>query len=137
MHNSGVLIVEHDERVSRVLCRIIERMGYEPMATADYEDFKVLYKEKTPEIIMLSLEITDTNDSELFRFLTDQQSQSAIILLSNLDEEDLGKFEELGRSGGLNMGGVLRKPVDFNSVKELLSGPVLVNRSPAIKENII
>ena len=122
MQELSVLIVEHDDRVCRVLSRIFKRMGYEAFQAIDYDGFKTLYAGKTPAIILLNMEIPGHDNTEFFRFLVEQQSPAAIILLSDLEENETSDFMELGRSAGLNMGGILRKPVDVDAVKGLLSG---------------
>ena len=122
MQEPRVLIVEHDDRVCRVLSRIFKRMGYEAFPAIDYEGFKSLYAEQTPAIILLNTEIPGHDSTEFFRFLVEQQSPAAIILLSDLEENETSDFTELGSSAGLNMGGILRKPVDVEAVKRLLAG---------------
>lgn len=122
MSEPGVLIVEHDDRVCRVLCRIIKRMGFEACPAADYEAFKTLYAREKPAIILLNMDSPDSDNSEFFRFLVEQQSQAAIILLSDLEEPETNDFMELGKAAGLQVGGVLRKPVDVEAVKRMLSG---------------
>ena len=121
MHKTGVLISEHDERLNRVLSRIIERMGLEPYQAVDYQNFKALYIEKTPEIILLSVDPTLNGDGEVCRFLAEQHSQSTIVLLSDLEEEELKSFEELSSAAGLRIGGVLHKPLDMDRVKDVMT----------------
>lgn len=137
MQKSGVLIVEHDDRVCRVLCRIVKRMGYEPFAAADYEVFKALYVEKKPAIILLDMEIPGSDNSEFFRYLVEQQSQAAIFLLSDLEENETRDYLDLGASAGLIIGGILRKPVDFDSVKQKLTGRRRDNQDSPLKKSQI
>jgi len=120
MNVTRVLIIEHEERVSRVLCRIFKRLDLEPTSANNYKDFIGLYSKLRPEIIFLSLDTPDGNHSELFNYLVEQQSQATIFLLSNMDEDKLSKFEEIGQASGLNMGGILRKPIDIDSVNAKL-----------------
>lgn len=136
MNKTRVLIMEHEERVCRVLSRIIKRMGFEPFSAIDYENFKSLYIKHRPEIILLSLEILDNDNAEFCRYLVEQGSNATIILLSNMDEDDLSSFEKLGLSAGLNMGGILRKPIDVDSVKSKLNNIMQQNRNNLIKKNL-
>lgn len=117
-----ILIVEHDERVCRVLSRIIKRIGYIPFTAGDYEDFKTLYARQQPAIILLDLESPDHEHTEYIRYLAEQHAAATVILLSDLEENETGEFIRLGRAAGLNMGRVLRKPLNVESVKELLIG---------------
>lgn len=136
MHNTGVLISEHDERVNRVLSRIIKRLGLEPYPAVDYQNFKQVYNEKLPEIILLSLDPADRDNGEFCRFLAEHNSQSIIILLTDMEEDDLLRFQELGSSAGLKIGGVLRKPLDVNHITELLSGLDVSSKTEGLKKNL-
>lgn len=120
MQASTVLIVEHDDRVCRVLSRIIKRMGYVPFPAGDYEDFKALYAEQQPATILLDLVSTGDDYTEFFRYLVEQRSAATVILLDDLEENETSEILLFGRSAGLNMGGVLRKPVDVDAVKTVL-----------------
>jgi len=137
MQESGVLIVEHDDRVCRVLCRIIKRMGFEPFPAADYEAFKACYAENSPVIILLDMDIPGSDNSEFFRFLVEQQSQAAIVLLSDLEENETSEIFELGASAGLNMGGILYKPADFDSVKQILTEQLLIRQDSPLKKSLV
>lgn len=112
-----VLILEHEERVCRVLGRIIKQLDFEPLAVNDYLDFKSSYLEFKPDIILLSLEIPDTDHQELLHYLIEQNSHATIILTSNVDDDEISAFEKLCLWAGLDMGGILRKPIDIESVK--------------------
>jgi DNA-binding response OmpR family regulator len=136
MNKFRILIMEHEERVCRVLCRIIKKMGVDPYSAVDYEHFKSLYKEKKPEIILLSLEINDSSNAEFFRFLVEHKSNATIYLLSTMDDDDLSGFVKLGQSAGLKMGGILRKPLDVDSVKMKLTDLMQGERVIPIKKNL-
>ena len=115
-----ILIVEHDDRVCRVLGRIIARMGYAALAAADYDSFKTFYNEQVPAAILLNLEIAGNDNVEFCRYLVERKSPAAIILLSNMEADAATDLMKLGLSAGLNMQGVLSKPVDVEAVKEML-----------------
>ena len=131
-----VLIVEHDERVCRVLSRIIKRMGYEPFSTGGYEDFKTLYAEHQPAAILLNLGLPGNDHTEFFRFLVEQHSAATIILLCDLEENETGEFIQLGSSAGLNMGGALCKPVDVDVVKKVLQEQVSPLKKSSVNRRI-
>ncbi|MBM2830718.1 MAG: histidine kinase [Gammaproteobacteria bacterium] len=135
MNTIRVLIMEHEERVCRVLCRIVKRMGYEPFPAADYEHFKALYNEAIPDIILLNLKIAGNDNTEFCRYLVEQKSPATIILLSDREEDETADLMKLGLSAGLNMGGVLRKPVDVEAVKELLAGRMPPQPSSPLKKS--
>ena len=135
MQEPRVLIVEHDDRVCRVLSRIFKRMGYEAFPAIDYEGFKNLYAEKTPAIILLDMEIPGHDSTDFFRYLVEQHSPAAVVLLSDLEENETSEFLELGKSAGLNMGDILRKPVDVEAVKQLLGGEYPETQDSPLKKS--
>ena len=134
---TSVLILEYEDRVSRVLCRITKRLGLEPASTNNYHVFKKLYLEHTPRLILLSLDSPANNQGELCNFLAEQKTPVTIILLSNMDEEKLLGFERMGRNAGLNMGGILRKPIDLSSVQTKLEELITPEQLNSFKKKII
>ena len=130
-----VLILEHEERVCRVLGRIIKQLGFKPLAVNEYQDFKSAYHEFKPDVILLSLEIPNVDHQDLLRYLIAQNSRATIILVSNMDDDEISAFEKLCLMAGLDMGGILRKPVDIESVKLKLAGVARKSYSPLLKKN--
>ena len=102
---------------------------------ADYEHFKALYNEAIPDIILLNLETAGNDNTVFCRYLVEQESTATIILLSDREEDETADLMKLGLSAGLNMGGVLRKPVDVEAVKELLAGRMPPQPSSPLKKN--
>ena len=130
-----VLILEHEERVSRVLGRIIKQIGFVPLAVNDYLNFKSAYHEFKPDVILLSLEIPNADRHELLRYLLAQTPQATIILMSNMDDDEISSFEKLCLLAGLHMGGILRKPIDIESFRLKLTNLVLKEHMQPLKKN--
>lgn len=137
MNETNVLIMEYEDRVNRVLCRIVKRLGLEPYPTDNYSNFKELYRKYKPRVILLSLDSPANNQGDLCRYLVDQKSSSTIILLSNMDEEKLLGFEKNGRSAGLTMGGILRKPMDMTTVQSKLEELIRPDQRNHFKKKVI
>ena len=135
MDKIHVLILEHEERVSRLLCRIMKRMGFKPVSADNYEKFKTIYVETKPEIILLSLDIPAGDHNELCSYLVEHNSNANIVLLSNMDEDKLTNFIKTGKKSGLKMGGILRKPIDVDAVKKIFKDQGLFGRSKPLKKN--
>jgi DNA-binding response OmpR family regulator len=128
--------MEYEDRVSRVLCRILKRLGLEAASTNNYRDFKSLVNEYAPRFILLSLDSPTNNQGELCNYLVEQKTRATIILLSNMDEEKLLGFERNGRNAGLNMGGILRKPIDLNSVQNKLEELITPDQGNSFKKKV-
>ena len=117
MKINHILIADRDMRMCRVLGRIIKQIGFEPLVVNEYFNFKSCYLEFKPEVILLSLEIPNADHHELLRYLIEQNSPATIILMSNMDDDKISSFEKLCLLAGLDVGGILRKPIDIESVK--------------------
>jgi DNA-binding response OmpR family regulator len=137
MNETYVLIMEYEDRVSRVLCRIIKRLGMESAAADNYSSFKELYKQYNPRVILLSLDSPTNNQAELCRYLVEQKTGATIILLSNMDEEKLLGFERTGRSAGLTMGGILRKPIDMTLIQSKLEELITPDQGNSFKKKVL
>jgi len=130
-----VLILEQDERVCRVLGRIIKQIGFEPLAMNEYSHFKTSYLEFKPDIILLSLDNPDVDHNKLLQDLVHQDTHMTIILLSNMDEDEIASFEKLCLVAGLNMGGILKKPIAVESVKFKLEELARKKHRQPLKKN--
>ena len=135
MHTSGVLILEHDERVCRVLSRIVQRLGFEALPASDYAGFKTLYAGYKPAVILLNMDTTGNDNAEFFRFLVEQQSQANIILLNDPEETETRDLMDLGKAAGLKISGILRKPIDVEAVKRMLAEQFPPDRTATLKKS--
>ena len=120
-----------------MLCRIIRSLGQEPVPADNYNSFKELYSKYNPQIILLSLDSPTNHQAELCRYLVEQKTGATIVLLSNLDEDKLQGFERTGRSAGLIMGGILRKPIDMTSVQSKLEELITPDQGNNFKKKVI
>ena len=135
MKKPRVLIMENEERVCRLLDRIINRMGFESLSVNKYPDFKASYTDLKPDVVMLSLDIPGLDHAHLLHYLLEHDAGATVILLSNMDEDELSGIETLGQLSGLNMGGILHKPIYIDSVKSILKDVVQRNHRPAVKKS--
>lgn len=135
MNKIRILIMEHEKRVCRVLCRIIERLGFESLSVNEPADFESTCVEFKPDVVLLSLETIDVDHIKLLHSLIEQHSRATIILLSNMHEDETVALERLGQSSGLNMGGILRKPIDVDAVKSKLKDLVPQNHKQPLKKS--
>jgi EAL domain-containing protein (putative c-di-GMP-specific phosphodiesterase class I) len=62
----------------------------------------------------------ETDGIELLRFLADERVTARILIISGFDEKVLDAAERLGAARGLNMAGVLRKPVLIEELSQVL-----------------
>ncbi len=115
-----VLIVDDDPRICRIIKRVADELGVESFATDDSALFESAYLEHEPNIILMDLQMPKLDGVELLRKLADLDSRAAIILISGVDKSVLETTQDLGKSLGLSMAGVLVKPIDIDNLKTIL-----------------
>jgi EAL domain-containing protein (putative c-di-GMP-specific phosphodiesterase class I) len=119
--SAGRLIVIDDEpAVGTFIGRVARRVGFDVIVTADPGDFKQRVRSWRPALIVLDLGMPEMDGIELLRFLADERVTARILIISGFDEKVLDAAERLGAARGLNMAGVLRKPVLIEELTQVL-----------------
>lgn len=121
MIGNRVLIVDDDQRICRIVKRVADSLGVESMTTDKAEWFMSAYLGYEPNVVLMDLQMPRIDGIELLRFLADNDSSAAIVLVSGMDKSVIETTESFGLSLGLNMAGSLRKPIDINEAKSLLA----------------
>lgn len=120
MPDNKVLIIDDDQRICRLIKRVADRMGVESVTIDQSVLFDSTYRDYGPNLILMDLQMPQLDGIEILRELAAQQSEAAIILTSGMDKSVVETAEELGKSLGLNMAGILPKPIEIDRVKEVL-----------------
>jgi EAL domain-containing protein (putative c-di-GMP-specific phosphodiesterase class I)/serine/threonine protein kinase len=118
-----LLIVDDDARVCRLVKRVSEGIGFNTFATDKPTDFPIAYQGFRPDVIVLDLQMGQSDGVELLRYLADQHAEEAIVLMSGVDQRIIDTAARLGKSLGLNVVNVLHKPIDINVLRTEL-GPL-------------
>lgn len=82
---------------------------------------------------MLSLDMAIIEQGDLLEYLANQYPRALVVLLGNMDEDELDRSVWAGQISGLNMGGFLHKPIDFDAVRSTLERLTKKNRDMAKK----
>lgn len=120
MVNNRVLIIDDDQRICRLIKRVADGLGINSLAIDNPEHFESAYLDFKPNVILMDLQMPKLDGVQLLRKLADQHSPAAILLASGMDKSVIETTMNLGKSLGLNMVGVLNKPMDIDHVKEIL-----------------
>ena len=120
-----ILIVDDDERIIRVLERLLGGEGYKTSSAKDAEELRVQLKAIQPDLIILDLSLPQENGFSITQNLR-KKSDVPIIMLT-------GKADVVDKVVGLELGAddYITKP--FNE-RELLARIKTVIRRAAIKE---
>ncbi|MCI0591516.1 MAG: EAL domain-containing response regulator, partial [Gammaproteobacteria bacterium] len=114
--------MDDDPRVCRLFKRVAEGLGFEAFAIDNSSQFESAYGGFEPDIILLDLQMPKLDGVELMRYLVGQRAKASIILVSGVDKSVIATTERLGKSLGLNIVGLLTKPINVDEIKALLRG---------------
>ena len=120
MSEHHALIMDLDNRVSRLICRIGERLGLTCHIIENASDIESSCPREKPNLVMVDLEVPPADIYKLLKHLAERDPCGAVILIGNAEEQISTSVEEHGRSLGLNMVGTLLKPVEVNEIRDRL-----------------
>jgi len=121
MSKNRVLIVDDDQSICRLIARMSDQQGVDSVIVNHAEFVESTYLDYQPTLIVMDMKMPMLDGVELLRMLEKQSCKAAIILISGIDKSVLQTTAHLGESMGLNIAGVLTKPMDIERMKILLA----------------
>jgi EAL domain-containing protein (putative c-di-GMP-specific phosphodiesterase class I)/DNA-binding NarL/FixJ family response regulator len=115
----SLLIIDDGPEIAALVAVIAKPLGYASEHATTFEQFKIALA-KVPTVIVVDLMMPDVDGIEVLRYLGEQQCRAGILLLSHEAWSVLSVAEEMARSTGLNMIGMLRKPFTRGELEYLL-----------------
>jgi EAL domain-containing protein (putative c-di-GMP-specific phosphodiesterase class I) len=119
-----LLVIDDDPDICGIISRVARGMDYAVKSTTHFNDFKRLYRKFNPTIVVTDLAMPGIDGIELLRFLRSQKSKAELILISGMDGKVLKSAKRVGEEHGLNMKGVLQKPIMIEELESLLAAPI-------------
>jgi putative two-component system response regulator len=98
--SSRVLVVDDEEPIRRVLCRLLDRNGYECEAAADADEALRALKEDVYELVLTDMDMPGSSGLDLImRILTDFPD-TATVMVTGMDDTNLANTAlEIGAYG--------------------------------------
>jgi EAL domain-containing protein (putative c-di-GMP-specific phosphodiesterase class I)/CheY-like chemotaxis protein len=115
-----VLVFDDDPAVGRLVVRVATMSGMEATAVADAEAFGQALRTAPPHLILLDLQLGDTDGVQQLRLLADRHYTGALMLMSGFDARVLATARALGKNLGLAVEGVLEKPLRVADLEQSL-----------------
>lgn len=134
MTANRLLVIDDDLDVREFVTRVARDANYEVASTAHFGEFKQLYRKFNPTIVIMDLAMPDTDGVKLLRFLHAKKSKTEVILISGMDKKVLNSAKQVGQEHGLNMKGVLQKPIMIEELESLLAVPSYFAGSVTVHE---
>ena len=115
-----LLVVDDEISICRYLAGVARRMDFDVSIATDLERLKHKIFSFSPAIILLDLQMPGTDGVKILKLLQELESEARIILVSGMDERTLTTATMMGEILGLNMQGVLPKPVNLDVLQDAL-----------------
>ncbi len=116
-----VMIVDDDRSFGEFVRKVAQACGYETVPAHDGAAFQAAYARTPPDLILLDLQMPDTDGIELLRILADAGCKAPILVMSGFDAKVVDTARRLGTARGLRMEQVLTKPIRAAELAEILN----------------
>jgi EAL domain-containing protein (putative c-di-GMP-specific phosphodiesterase class I) len=103
-------------------------LGFEVVAATDPDEFRMMAKSWAPTLVILDLSMPGCDGVELMRELATAQCRAHVVVASGLDDRTVEATVRLGAERGLKMGGALAKPARLQTLRDMLSKFITVDR---------
>jgi len=120
MAQPRLLLIDDEPALADFLANGAREAGFEPVITAEDQEFRDQFMALRPEMVALDLGMPGMDGIELLRFLADQQYAAPVLIVSGFDRRVLESAFRLGEALGLSMAGPLEKPVRLKELEALL-----------------
>ena len=125
-----VLSIDDEPQICDFVREIALDAGCEVVAAKRPEEFKAAFAEAGADVILLDLTIPGTDGIELLQYLAEVGARARILIVSGYDEDIRRLAYTIGVARGLDMAGVLPKPVRAAELKRLLTQFKLEKEEP-------
>jgi two-component system, OmpR family, response regulator len=120
MAQPRLLLIDDEPALADFLANGAREAGFEPVITAEDQEFRDQFMALRPEMVALDLGMPGMDGIELLRFLAEQQYAAPVLIVSGFDRRVLESAFRLGEALGLSMAGPLEKPVRLEELEALL-----------------
>jgi EAL domain-containing protein (putative c-di-GMP-specific phosphodiesterase class I) len=115
-----LLVVDDQPDILDFVAQVAEGVGFAVVKAQSQEAFQAALTQFKPTVVMLDLQMPGCDGVELIRVLARQNSKASVVLASGMDQRVLNAAEQLGKSHGLAMAGVMQKPIMLGDLECLL-----------------
>ena len=117
MVSNRLLVIDDDAPSAALIGRIAQACGFDTIITTDADNFKARVLSWVPTVIVLDLSMPDMDGSQIMLWLAGQACAAQILIISGHDMDRLWEAQAAGSSVGLNMAGILQKPMRLDILR--------------------
>ncbi len=129
-----LLAIDDEKGLLAVVQDVAESAGYEVVATSDPTFFLQQSRDWQPTLVLMDLQMPDVDGVELLRAMADDKLKAPIMLMSGVEDKVLRTVGDLGSDLGLNMRGVLAKPIRMETFRRALEEDAAPNGGDRAEE---
>jgi DNA-binding response OmpR family regulator len=122
MTHPRLLLIDDEPALADFLASAAQETGFDPVITGRDDEFRQSFLEVRPDMVALDLGMPGMDGVELLRFLSEQDYNAPVLIVSGFDRRVLESAFRLGEALGLTMVGPVEKPVRFDVLQEVLTG---------------
>jgi EAL domain-containing protein (putative c-di-GMP-specific phosphodiesterase class I)/ActR/RegA family two-component response regulator len=115
-----LLAIDDEKGLLSILRDAGTSVGFDVETTTSAEYFLRMTREWLPTLIIMDLQMPEIDGVELLRRMASEGVKAPIVLMSGVDDKLLRAVGDLGAELGLNMHGVLTKPIRLETFKRTL-----------------
>lgn len=116
-----LLALDDEQEVASLVCAIGQRAGFEVTETTAADDFRKALRLRRPDVVVLDLQMPDTDGVQMLRFLADEQTDAGVVLVTGMDQRTISSAEQYGLSKGVRVLATLQKPFLPEDLLKILS----------------
>lgn len=116
-----LLVLDDDVELGELIGELGRHSGFDAVVTHDAETFNEELGRAAADLIVLDLQMPDTDGVEILRDLAANGTSAGVLLVSGMDTRTIASAEYFGRQAGLNVVGTLQKPFTPESMLSKLS----------------
>jgi EAL domain-containing protein (putative c-di-GMP-specific phosphodiesterase class I) len=109
-HQPVLVSLDDEAEIGEIVVSVAEQAGFIAATTITVEDFYEKLKLLDPDVIVLDLQLGDTDGVELLRELGDRETKCGLVLISGMDQRTLTAAAQYATSRGLKLLTTIQKP---------------------------
>ncbi|TAN64904.1 MAG: EAL domain-containing protein [Methylobacter sp.] len=131
---ASVLIVDDDPVARRQITILLSSLGIQKVLTVEGAEaalIKLARLDGSVDLLFSNLNMPGMDGIEFLRHLADHNYRGHLIISSGVEEQLLQTAADMARAKGMNLRGILKKPVTRDALLQLLAKPCETTASPS------
>lgn len=115
-----IIIVDDRDDVRNLVARVARREGYDVHDTADPGEFVRLVSDRKPDLVAIDVVMPDKDGVEVIGELAQVGFAGKLMIMSGYNGEFLTQTSRLAKAHGLDVVGVLPKPIVIDDLRAMM-----------------